>query len=247
MHPLSDKATRQRVNRRLRESGMKACSRCHAVRALTQFGPDNRASDGRQPHCNACTADYRRANAELLAERSRRYYHANAEAIAEKKHSYYLTTAEARREYSREYYLANAETRRERHREWYQANLEYNREYAREYRQANPDYSREWAQANPDKRRANSQRRRARKAAATVEEFSPADLLAYWDSIGAYGCVACGGAYEHADHIMPLALGGEHSMANLLPLCGICNTAKGAKHPADWIAERWPNARLGAA
>ncbi len=115
-----------------------------------------------------------------------------------------------------------------------------------EWRAKRNAYNAQHKQDRPDLDRACRQRRRARKAAATVEPFTAAELLDHWDSIGAYGCIACGGAYEHADHVMPLALGGEHSVENLLPLCGTCNTSKGAKHPAAWVAERWPGVRLAA-
>ncbi|MFF3464948.1 HNH endonuclease [Streptomyces sp. NPDC002619] len=110
--------------------------------------------------------------------------------------------------------------------------------------------TREWKVSNPDKHRAANQRRRATKAAAQVEDFTRADLLAYWDEIGSYGCVFCGGPYEHDEHIQPLSLGGEHSRANLLPSCATCNSSKGASDPIDYVNQRyglrlsWPTERL---
>jgi hypothetical protein len=100
--------------------------------------------------------------------------------------------------------------------EKYATDLARQREYDRDryandkgFAEAHRYSMRKWARDNPDKHRAKGQRRRARKAEASVEPFSSADLFAHWESIGAYGCVYCDGPYEHDDHVQPLALGGE--------------------------------------
>lgn len=78
-------------------------------------------------------------------------------------------------------------------------------------------------------------RRRARIAGATVEEFTKEDLYRAWDDAGMYACVYCDGPYEHADHVVPLALGGAHSIENLVPSCADCNLAKGALDPWEFV------------
>jgi 5-methylcytosine-specific restriction endonuclease McrA len=120
------------------------------------------------------------------------------------------------------------------------------REYQHNRRVKDPEWAEaeqqrkaKWQRENPEKIRAKVQRRRARKRNATVEEFRTADLLAYWDKIGAYGCVFCGGPYEHAEHVQPLSKGGEHSRANLLPACKACNLSKGASDPIDYVNQRY--------
>jgi 5-methylcytosine-specific restriction endonuclease McrA len=136
---------------------------------------------------------------------------------------------------TQDYKTRNLDTVTVRHRE-------ANRKYATTHPGRKQESSRKWAQANPDKIRAKEQRRRARKVEATVEPFTAADLFAHWEAIGAYACVYCGGPYEHSDHIMPLALGGEHSVENLLPLCADCNLSKGARDPWEWAESRFPHA-----
>ncbi len=78
--------------------------------------------------------------------------------------------------------------------------------------------------------------RRARQANAPVQPFTAPELAAWWEEIGAYACVACGAPYEHADHVQPLAHGGEHSVYNLLPLCAPCNLSKSDRDPWEWLA-----------
>jgi 5-methylcytosine-specific restriction endonuclease McrA len=54
-------------------------------------------------------------------------------------------------------------------------------------------------------------------------------------------CAYCQRAmpYSHRviDHVIPLALGGAHSVRNIVVCCWACNVRKGAKLPAQWRAE----------
>jgi 5-methylcytosine-specific restriction endonuclease McrA len=40
------------------------------------------------------------------------------------------------------------------------------------------------------------------------------------------------------DHVVPLARGGRHEIANILPACRACNASKGTKLLDEWQAER---------
>ena len=44
-------------------------------------------------------------------------------------------------------------------------------------------------------------------------------------------CYICGAPAEAMDHVIPLARGGSNWPANLRPICGSCNSMKGAKWP----------------
>lgn len=54
-------------------------------------------------------------------------------------------------------------------------------------------------------------------------------------------CVYCSGPYQHVDHVMPRALGGEDVPHNLVPSCLPCNLSKGYIHPEIWISSIFPN------
>ena len=59
-----------------------------------------------------------------------------------------------------------------------------------------------------------------------------------------YKCINCGVCIKqksHADHIMPVALGGKSIISNTQMLCPLCNIKKSNKHPIDWAIE---NGRL---
>jgi len=91
-------------------------------------------------------------------------------------------------------------------------------EQVREYRRRNPEKLREWTQS-----------RKRRKFGRL-----PRGTIAMKMRVQNGACAACGADITsgyHADHIMPLALGGPHTPENIQLLCAPCNLRKSAKHP----------------
>lgn len=132
------------------------------------------------------------------------------------------------------------ERSRERTRKWQQAN----RQVARAYYRANKEQHRErrdrWAQANPERYRqimlGVAHRRRARLHGSRAERFTHAEIL---DRDG-WICQLCGEPIDplvrgrqslaaSIDHIVPVALGGDHTRANVQAAHIGCNSAKGAR------------------
>lgn len=95
--------------------------------------------------------------------------------------------------------------------------------------------TKEWQKANPLKVRAMNARRRARKkgngGSHTGEQL--AELLEKQNGQCA-NCIRCIRDDFHADHIMPISLGGSNDIKNIQILCRDCNLEKHAMHPADW-------------
>ena len=56
-----------------------------------------------------------------------------------------------------------------------------------------------------------------------------------------YRCVYCGEAFPaealSVDHVQPRARGGDNSGGNLVSACGACNTRKGHRRLAEFLAE----------
>lgn len=117
---------------------------------------------------------------------------------------------------------------------------ERQREADRRFRLAHPERKRQaslqWDRDNPWSKLGRDARRRALKAGATIEPVDAAAVLASRPD-----CYLCGdllAGYLHLDHIVPLARGGAHCMANLLPTHEPCNLRKSDKLLAelDWYA-----------
>jgi len=119
---------------------------------------------------------------------------------------------------------------------WYIKNREKVLAYQAEYAKTHPKEvsirKRNWERNNPEKKLANTQRRRARKAGAPINDLTAAQ----WTEIKtAYGhrCVYCGRKMQRLtqDHITPLSKGGAHTASNIVPACGKCNSCKGSRPP----------------
>lgn len=166
---------------------------------------------------------------------------------------------------ARQSYQENKGKRAAYHAEWHRKNMENPeyvikmREKAARYLLEHPNYtsernairrakdpekakreSREWFAKNPHKRAAYEQNRRAKKRGA-LGVVSP-DIKNKLLELQKNKCAICGADLSnlviHLDHIMPLALGGEHDDKNLQAVCQPCNQTKRSKHPIDFMQSK---------
>ena len=87
------------------------------------------------------------------------------------------------------------------------------------------EYRAEYHAAHPHVSWVAEYQRRARKYGfePVIEPFTKDELIARWGD----ACFHCGGPFEQLDHaVVPVALGGHHTLENCRPSCTPCN-AKG--------------------
>lgn len=108
-----------------------------------------------------------------------------------------------------------------------------------EYRAKEQRTKSEWRKNNPEKIRAESNKRRAtiKSAEGTHTAADIAEILKRQNHQCPY-CAADLNLGYHADHIMPLALGGSNWPENIQATCPPCNLSKGSKHPDDFAKEK---------
>lgn len=133
----------------------------------------------------------------------------------------------------RERYAANADEINRRNKLRHDAHPEKRRESDRRYRAENPDryrekhreISRRWEKNNPEKVSAAKYRRRC-----TLGSFTAIELKAKFEEMG-NKCAHCGTTEKKltVDHIVPLNKNGTNFIDNIQPLCGSCNSSKGAR------------------
>ncbi len=167
-----------------------------------------------------------------------------------------MRTPEEIREYDRQWRLANPEKVKAYAREWKRQHkdviktraAEYDKRPSvkarkKKYRQEHPEIraaeKARYKKRHPDKIRAAKSARRARKIAATIGDIRIIrDWESTWRRKRSVKCYWCGGQSPgktcHADHIVPLFRGGEHSINNLCVSCKTCNLKKGPKDPATF-------------
>ena len=130
-------------------------------------------------------------------------------------------------------------------RKWAKENKEYKKEYKRKhyqenkerYKECNKEYSRRWIQDNPDKNRARTAKKRARKRNATPEwltEEQDNKIKLYYKIAKALENID--GVKRHVDHIVPLkgkGVRGLHVPWNLQILTAEQNLSKNNSY-SDW-------------
>lgn len=214
---------------------MKTCIKCGS----TEFSE--------RGECRQCarlrSAEYRKANPEKT-------YASKRESRA-KKLAEYLEKERLWRE-------SNKDKTNENNKAYYAANTDKIKNSTKEYRKLNKDKSNLWGKAwrannpskvklmkdafrkkNPELWRRYSRNRRAllRNSVGTLSKGLVEFLLEAQRGL----CPCCRqplGDDYHADHIIPLALGGLNCDSNIQLLRSICNRQKSAKHPIDFMQSR---------
>jgi hypothetical protein len=174
-------------------------------------------------HCHARTTAWRLENPERQ--------HDNDVAWRENNRDKLRAEAAVRRE-------ENGEEMAAYQRQWRLENPEKSPEYSKRYRETHLEQRRAedaaYAKAHPEKRAEIGRRRRARKKNAAICDLTDAQ----WQEIQAaynYRCVYCPPdcwrcrQKKHKltqDHLTPLNDHGDHTVANIVPACGPCNSRK---------------------
>ena len=212
----------------------KKCSKCGEWKLFEEFHKDKTKKDGREYRCRACKNESDRKkykeDPEKHRKRTREYREANPEKCRESKRKHYEANREKENLRCREYRKANPDKVKSLKKNWCEANKEHRAEYGKEWRRKNKDYiyerNREWAKANPEIFNiAGAKRRALKKSTITTDPWELQQITSFY--------TICPKGY-HVDHIVPLAKGGRHELANLQHLEGWLNLSKKDKHPDDW-------------
>lgn len=207
----------------------KKCSKCGEVKNISCFIKDSTKKDGLYPSCKDCykkdyeskseyhkkrCKDYRINNREVVLTKKRESWHKNRDKNLEALAKYHAENKDKEKEYRSK----NKEKISASGKAWYENNKQWVRENLRI-----------WRKNNPEKvfiQKANRHTlERGGSGAIKYEDWK--------DLLDRYGnkCLCCGRTDVKLtqDHIMPLSLGGLHSIENIQPLCRSCNSRKSAK------------------
>jgi len=189
---------------------VKVCTACGVAKPLDEFHRRSVAPDGRTQRCKPCGVHATVAARARHPETRRAWLEANRDRTNVQQ--------AARRD---------PVARGVEFRAWCAAN-----------REAQVQRVLAWARANPERRRATQQRRIARQKRAAGVEHTTAAMIRLRAEMFGCRCRYCGGPYETIDHRIPLARGGSHWPANLVPACKSCNFGKGTKTEREFLSGR---------
>lgn len=181
------------------------------------------------PSCNARKEHY--AKGQCRPCYWRQYYQERRMEIIQSQKEWRAKNRERHREYNHRWRQEHSEEKKLYSRRYYQEHQEDDLARSRRWQQDNPEKvaarNRRWQKKNPEKMRIYVTHRRARKMKAKGHA-SAEQILARIEYYGGL-CYLCGKPYEAIDHVIPLSRGGSNWPANQRPICGSCNSRKGAK------------------
>lgn len=107
------------------------------------------------------------------------------------------------------------------------------REYRKKWRDAHPNYSSEHRRTQRSRAVLSTANEKARARYGKETRITIAEWQPVWDAHEGR-CAYCGSDERVGlDHVVPLKLGGEHSIENCIPACWTCNQKKSAIPPEE--------------
>jgi hypothetical protein len=212
----------------------KKCGRCQQLKDVSCFNKNRARPDGIDSRCRVCRHEFDKINRPKKREAENRrvleWQRKNPEKVRERHKRWVAKNPERAKEVYARYRSKKhvKERNKKKHNEWRKNNRDHLVKTRQEWQNKNPNYSKPYAAV-----------RRARELAAGGKYTL--DDLRKLEKIQKKKCAICKCCIKikyHADHIMPLFLGGSNDRVNIQLLCPTCNMQKGRKDPIDFMRER---------
>lgn len=226
----------------------KRCSGCKEVKPKSEFYKNKRSKTGTQSYCKRCQLEMQKTpeGRAKAIERATRYRERNPEKSRESNRLSSLRERQNHpdrlKEREKKRRIEHADKLRERNRDYREKNKG-------KKRKVNLERTRAYRNANPERDRRYSRRRRTRQLNIPFVEVPNMEAILF-DIQNGY-CLYCQcelfNGYN-VDHIIPLALidflGDSHpghTPSNLALACLDCNKRKMTFIVEEWVKDRWPD------
>lgn len=185
----------------------KKCTECGKIKSINDFYNKSRSNDGKRHLCKDCDR-----------KRNKKYYAENRESEIERAVKWNKEHPDVSKKAIDNWHKAHPEKSKE-----------ANRKSCAKYPEKQREKTRRYRAQHPEKNSVNAENRRVRKQnnGGSVSAKEWRDLLDKYN----HTCLCCKrtGIRLTMDHVVPLSRGGKHSIDNIQPLCGSCNSAKNTK------------------
>lgn len=186
----------------------KRCTKCGEIKSKSEFNKRKASKkDGLEAQCRECrhayTATHREGHREDEKERARLWRTGNAE-----RH----------RQYTKNWISKNSERVKEYKQVYRSTNFEKIREFSKKWKGLNWEKVLTWSRTRRAKKKGNGGTITATEWQSVLEKYSNKCLYP-----------GCNRTDIQMDHVVPLALGGTHTIDNVQPLCKHHNNSKGIK------------------
>jgi 5-methylcytosine-specific restriction endonuclease McrA len=231
----------------------KACTKCNEIKSLSNFGKHKHGKDGLRARCKPCELNDHRAYREINRDKVRATKRAWQNKNKDKKAAWDKAYAERNKDKIRKNFIAwyeinrddqlaknkirrqlNPEIKAAADKKWQFENKQKVNANSKAWRTRNPEKAaqvgKSYRTRNPENGIIKSARRRARKAANGTFLVTSKDLRA----IMSKPCFYCKAPATQLEHVLPIVLGGRHSIGNLVASCQPCNLSKHKKTIMEW-------------
>jgi len=137
---------------------------------------------------------------------------------------------------------ANPDRDKANNKKWGDSNPEKRKESVAKWREKNKQkhqlYQKQYQANNLERYRIHAQNRRCLLRLGSLSQGLMSKLMKLQKSKCACCRISLTNTKIHLDHIMPIALGGEHTDFNIQLLCQTCNQQKHAKHPIEFMQSK---------
>ena len=200
----------------------KWCKECRELKPISGF----------REHSNTCRL--------CRSKRATEWENNNPERSKENKARWYRNNREGLLAKSAEKYKANPEIMLARVKKW---SLEHREQkdatcsrWHKEHPRSGIEAGKRWRKNNPDAARAIKRNRRMRIMGVSGSGWSAKEENKLIEDYG-HRCAYCGKKIEKLtmDHVVPISRGGNHSIDNIVPACGSCNSSKHDKPLLIWM------------
>jgi len=206
----------------------KMCGKCQQYKDYGEFGKNAIGKDGLHSLCKKCRAANMKVYREQNRDKIATYLTETREKRSAQKASYRITHREQVAAYDATYYATHKKAIAMTKAAWRASH--HDQDIVRHA---------VWAKNNPEKCRAKTNRRRARKrgngGTHTAEDVKRQgdcqNWKCWWQGPGC--TIDCRDKYE-VDHMIPLARGGHNYPGNIVISCPHCNRSKKDKMPEEW-------------
>lgn len=180
---------------------------------------------------HAKNAEWRTVNSEKVKALNAAWYENHREEARMANAAWRAAHREEAKATSRAWHATHREEARVKNAAWRATHREEVRIKNAAWRATHQNKLREYRKAHAQEMAAAKARRIARKRGAPVSDFTAAQRKMVKEHYG-YHCVYCGKKFPSnqltMDHITPLIKGGSHTLSNIVPACGPCNSKKQA-------------------
>lgn len=185
----------------------KKCTECKKIKEISEFYNSKKSIDGKRHLCQECDR-----------KRNKSYYHKHRESEILRAIKWNKEHPDVSKKAIDRWHKAHPEKANEANRKSRAKYPEKQKEKTRKQRRLHPEIS----QACTENRRANKLKSGGK---ITAKEWR--DVLKKYNHI----CLDCGRTDVRLtqDHVVPLSMGGTHTIDNIQPLCGSCNSKKNTK------------------